>query len=77
MQAIDQAMTKVYGLIWSDYMTLAMIQMMECHPDFETKIKGDPIALFRVLYISMNEATQAQKPVLTMIYVLIELLNNK
>ena len=43
VKILDDLLLKVFGLIWSDYMTPAMIQRIEQHPEYTTKIRNDPI----------------------------------
>jgi hypothetical protein len=40
---LDNGLTKAYALIWSDYMTVSMIDHIEQHPELASKIKGDDI----------------------------------
>jgi hypothetical protein len=40
---LEDGLTRAYSLIWSDYMTISMQYRIEQHPEFASKIKGDPI----------------------------------
>ncbi len=74
---LENGLTKAYGLIWSDYMTVSMIDRIEQHPEFASKIKGDAIELLKAIKISMHETTRSQKPVLSAIQALTKLFTYK
>jgi hypothetical protein len=67
---LDDGLTKAYGLIWSDYMSISMQDRIEQHPEFASKIKGDAIELLKAIKLSMHETTRSQKPVLSAIQAL-------
>ena len=77
LENLQQGLDRAYGLIWSDYMTASMIDRIEQHPDYQTSIKGDVIALIKAIKASMHETTRAQKPVLSAIQAITKLFNYK
>ena len=42
-EQLETNLTKAYGLIWDDYMSPSMVHKIKKHPDFDSKIMGDPI----------------------------------
>jgi hypothetical protein len=74
---LDNGLTKACALIWSDYMTVSMIDRIEQHPDFASKIKGNAIELLKAIKASMHETTRSQKPVLSAIQAITKLFTYK
>jgi len=66
---------KAYALIWDDYMTKAMQDMIEGHPDFKTSIEDKPIALLKAIRVSMQKTTRVQLPMWTAMLALIKFVN--
>ena len=48
-ETLDAGLNKAYSLIFTTYCTKAMQSRIEEHPDFETKIQDDPIALLEAI----------------------------
>jgi hypothetical protein len=56
IQNRQEALVAAYGLIWSDYMTKAMRERIEEHPDYDAKIKQNPVELLLAIKHSMHNA---------------------
>ena len=74
---LKYGLVKAYGLITDEYMTKAMKDRIEEHPDYETKIKRDPIALLIAIKSCMHESQRAQYPYASMTDTLQRMLNIK
>ncbi len=59
---LRQGLTKAYALIFSNYCNKTMQSRIEEHPDFESKIENDPIALLDAIKILMHDPVRAQYP---------------
>jgi hypothetical protein len=77
VEILEDSLLKAYGLIWSDYMTPAMVQRIEQHPEYATKIRNDPIELLLAIRASMHEAVRSQKKILTATQALIKFITHK
>jgi hypothetical protein len=77
MEALEQGMVRAYGIIWSDYLSTSMIERIERHPDYLTRIKGNAIELIKAVKSCMHETTRSQKPILNAIQALTKLFNYK
>jgi hypothetical protein len=64
IEVLNDGLVKAYGLIWSKYMSTSMVNRIEQHPDYATKIKNNPIELLKAIRASMHETVPAQKPLL-------------
>ena len=51
VQQFEKSKPKCFALIMSNYCTNTMRQRVEEHPDFETKIDDDPIALLEAIKV--------------------------
>ena len=71
---METNLIKAYSLIWEDYMAPAMIQKIEHNPDLESTIKDNPIELLKAIKASMYEMVHAQKPIITAVSALINLV---
>jgi hypothetical protein len=59
-------------------MTISMQDRIEQqHPEFASKIKGDPIELLKAIKVSMHETTRSQKPILSAIHAMTNLFTYK
>jgi hypothetical protein len=76
-EALAEALVKAYGVIWSDYMTKAMRQRIEEHPEFENKIDQKPVALLIAIKSAMHESVRAQYPYVSLTYQFTSVLNIK
>jgi len=52
---LRQGLTKAYTLIFSNYCNKTMQSQIEEHPDFESKIENNPIALLDAIKILMHD----------------------
>jgi uncharacterized FlaG/YvyC family protein len=66
IQNRQEALVAAYGLIWSDYMTKAMHERIEEHPDYDAKIKQNPVELLLAIKHSMHETIRAEYPYVSM-----------
>ena len=73
--ALDQGLGKAYALIFDEYCTKSMQSRIEEHPDFDSKIKNDPIALLNTIKNIMHTPVRSQYPFATLTNALRELLN--
>jgi len=62
---LRQGLTKAYASIFSNYCNKTMQSRIKEHPDFETKIENDPIALLDAikLFAILFQLTPYKKPV--------------
>ena len=72
---LDQAIIKSYSLIMSDYCSKAIQSRIEEHPEFESKLKNNPIATLEVIKTLMHDPVRAQYPMASMMDALTRLLN--
>jgi hypothetical protein len=70
-------LVKAYGLIWDDYMTATMQNRIEQHPDYESKIKNNPVELMLAIRASMHESVRAQHTILTLFLALTKFFTYK
>ena len=59
---LETNMHRVYALIVKDYCSKAMQHRVEEHPDYESKIKNDPIELLKAIKILMHDPVRARYP---------------
>jgi hypothetical protein len=74
---LRQGMSKAYSLIYSSFCTKVMQSRIEAHPEFEAKIKNDPIALLMVIKTLMHDPVRAHYPMASMTEALTRFLNVK
>ena len=74
---LRQGLTKAYALIFSTYCNRTMQSRIEEHPDFESKIDNDPIALLEAIKTLMHDPVRAQYPMASMTDALTRLINVK
>ena len=75
--ALEQGMLRAYALIMSNYCTKTMIQRIEEHPDFSSKIKDNPIELLSAIQQLTHDTVRAQYPFVSVTDAFKRLLNMK
>jgi len=70
----EDALLKANGLIWSDYMSKSMMYKVEQHPEFASKIKGDPVELLKAIKLLMHDTIRSQYPMKTQVDTMRKLL---
>jgi hypothetical protein len=74
---LDQGLDKAYALIFSTYCSKIMQGRIEAHPDYETKLKNNPIAVLEAIKSLMHESVRSQYPPATITDALCRLINAK
>ncbi|HET7638102.1 MAG TPA: C2HC-type zinc finger protein, partial [Ktedonobacteraceae bacterium] len=74
---LRQGLVKAYALIFSNYCNRTMQSRIEEHPEFESKIEGNPIALLEAIKTLMHDPVRAQYPLVSMTDALTRLINVK
>ena len=64
VQALEENMNRAYALIIGTYCSKAIQGRVEEHPDYETKIRDDPIELLRVISMLMHDPVGLVTPML-------------
>jgi hypothetical protein len=59
---LEDNMNKKYSLIYLQHCNKTIQDRIHAHPDFETKIKNDPIELLKAIEILINDPVQARYP---------------
>jgi hypothetical protein len=59
---LDDNMNKTYSLIYLQHCNKTIQDRIHAHPDFETKIKNDPIELLKAIKILINDPVRARHP---------------
>jgi hypothetical protein len=59
---LEDNMSKTYSLIYLQHCNKTIQDRIHAHPDFETKIKNDPIELLKAVEILINDLVQARYP---------------
>jgi hypothetical protein len=59
---LEDNMNKTYSLIYLQHCNKTIEDRIHAHPDFETKIKNDPIELLKAIEILINDPVQARYP---------------
>jgi hypothetical protein len=59
---LEDSMNKMYSLIYLQHCNKTIQDRIHAHPDFETKIKNDPIELLKAIEILKNDPVQARYP---------------
>jgi hypothetical protein len=70
-------LVKAYALIYSQYCSKTMQQRVEEDPEFEDKIRDDPIELLKALKVLMHDTARARYPFTSMTEALTRLLHIK
>ena len=74
-EALETNLSMVHSLIHSNYCTRVMQNRIEEHPDFDSKIRDDPIALLEAIKTLMHDTVRAQCPMVSMTDSLARLIN--
>jgi hypothetical protein len=59
---LEDNMNKTYSLIYLQHCNKTIQDRIHAHPDFETKIKNDPIELLKAIEILINDPVRARYP---------------
>jgi hypothetical protein len=59
---LEDNMNKMYSLIYLQHCNKTIQDRIHAHPDFETKIKNDPIELLKAFEILINDPVRARYP---------------
>jgi hypothetical protein len=59
---LEDSMNKIYSLIYLQHCNKTIQDRIHAHPDFETKIKNDPIELLKAIEILINDPVRARYP---------------
>jgi hypothetical protein len=59
---LEDNMNKTYSLIYLQHCNKTIQDRIHAHPDFETKIKNDPIELLKAIEILINNPVWAKYP---------------
>jgi hypothetical protein len=59
---LEDNMNKTYSLIYLQHCNKTVQDRIHAHPDFETKIKNDPIELLKAIEILINNPVRARYP---------------
>jgi hypothetical protein len=59
---LEDNMNKMYSLIYLQHCNKTIQDRIHAHPDFETKIKNDPIELLKAIEILINDPVRARYP---------------
>jgi len=57
-QNLEKGMRQMFFKILDDYCTPSMQQQVQMHPDFETKVKLNPIALLELIEQLMHDSVR-------------------
>jgi hypothetical protein len=59
---LEDNMNKTYSLIYLQHCNKTIQDRIHAHPDFETKIKNDPIKLLKAIEILIDNPVRARYP---------------
>jgi hypothetical protein len=59
---LEDNMNKTYSLIYLQHCNKTIQDRIHAHPDFETKIKNDPVELLKAIEILIHNPVQARYP---------------
>jgi hypothetical protein len=59
---LEDTMNKKYSLIYLQHCNKTIQDRIDAHPDFETKIKNDPIELLKAIEVLINDLVRARYP---------------
>ena len=76
-EMLDQNMSKACALIYSSYCNKMMQNRVEEHPEFETKIRDDLIALLEAIKTLMHDPIKAKYPYTSLTEAISRMLNIK
>ena len=74
---LEQNMAKAYALIFSTYCNKTMQNRIEEHPEFETKIRDDPIELLEKIKVLIHDPIRAKYPFASLTEAISRMLNLK
>ena len=74
---LDQGLDKAYALIFSTYCSRVMQARIEAHPEYESKLRNDPIEVLQAIKSLMHESVRSQYPPATVTDALGRLINVK
>ena len=77
VQALEENMNREYALIIGTYCSKAIQGWVEEHPEYETKIRDDPIEFSRVVSLLMHDSVQAHYPYASLNDAIIRMLKLK
>ena len=72
---MEDNLDKAYALIFGTYCSKAIQSRIEDHPEFETKIRDDPIMLLQTICILMHDTVRARYPYASLFDAVTRLLN--
>ena len=72
---LEENLMKADALIFGTYCSKAIQSRVEVHPDFETKIRDDPIELLKTINILMHDTVRAKYPYASLHDVMMRLFN--
>ena len=61
-EALDDNLHKAYALIYGSYCSKAIQSRVEDHPDFESRIRDNPIELLKTIRVLMHDTVRARYP---------------
>ena len=64
---LNEGLNKVYALIFKNYCTKGMQAKIEEHPDFDAKIKDNPIELLETIKVLMQDSVWAVNPMIPLL----------
>ena len=76
-RALDENLDKAYALIFGTYCSKSIQSRVEEHPEFETKIRDNPIELLTTISVLMHDTVRARYPYASMNEALLRLINMK
>ena len=76
-QGIDDGLKRAYSTIYQNYCTKGMQTRVEEHPEFETKIRNDPIALLEAIQVLTHDPIRARYPWASLTEALLRFVNMK
>ena len=72
-QTLDDNLDKAYALIFGTYCSKAIQSRIKDHPEFESRIRDDPIELLSTIRVLMHDTVRARFPYATLYDVMIRL----
>ena len=75
IETLEQNLAKAYALIYSAYCNKTMQNRVEEHPEFESKIRDNPIELLKAVKVLMHDPIRAKYPLASMTEAIGRLMN--
>jgi hypothetical protein len=75
--ALKEGLNKAFALIYTNYCTKTMQSRIEEHPDYQSTLKNDPIAVLEAIKLLMHDTVRAQYPMVSMSDALDRMINVK